>query len=502
MKYILTGLFVALSIFGSIFAINRYKAQDFGEPTDTAYYQQTYARALSSDPHFFLDVEVLNIFAMQGEAKDAAISQTLHFDPIKYPLALLYSLTGSFFPIIVLFVLAYFLPLLYGAFITWKRKKADWALSVWLLAYAFLPTAFMTMTSELRTVILIIPLSVLFAMAVFYRRSFWEQALFLIPLLMVREEALFIVAGLLGFQYLRDGIARITNLVKISVLWGLATAEYFFSLGVIPSLSVLGGGDKTYGVIALASVAIMLGVKCLHESWQATKPSAWLALCFAPLIFAFCTHVGLPWTTIGIVLVGIVWLSACFITVQDYRDDEEFQMVSSGIFVVMVIVFSLIGSTSTIQSYIQYSHDAHRYDQVQELRALIPKDEPVMGDFNTATMLYDFPIVYIYNRLPISLIGPREYHWPQNTSSEPYHTELVSLLSTKGIGYLPCPTGKVCGGGRYINYIVLPNSLPGDIETAINQAGRKLTVLKRTDLYTLYGLSEVEKPVQKFSDPS
>ena len=213
-----------------------YKYVSLGYSSEFCYYFEMAASLL--DPHlsevYNFNQFGQNIFGYAGLEGTAGFFQSVHFEPIKYLYAPLYSLTGRVSALFVFISALYFSPLLYLAWIAPLRSRSErWMAAVWGLLYVLYPPTMEVVSFDLRPRALLGPAMLLLLLAVLYRRPLWEKAAALVFLFLVREEAILIAPFLILIDWLGEDSRpkRRAALITLGVIWLAGTAAAFGFFG-------------------------------------------------------------------------------------------------------------------------------------------------------------------------------------------------------------------------------------------------------------------------------
>src|SRR5258706_7655965 len=125
---LLTLLYIVVISVAFLFSFTNYRAIEQRIPKDYSYYAQFFSKVYDDkfesqfSPLTGICMHGHNIFFMDGCDGAKNMNRSLHFEPIKYLIALLYSLFGSLIPILVFYILIFYSPLLYAAKIISDKK--------------------------------------------------------------------------------------------------------------------------------------------------------------------------------------------------------------------------------------------------------------------------------------------------------------------------------------------------------------------------------------------
>lgn len=174
---------------------------------DFPYYLQFGLKWLDSHytPRMSINPNGISFLGFYGPETTTSIHQAIHFEPIKYLDALVYWLSREASVLFIWRAILAFLPLLYLPWILKNQYKGEWGW--WLtvfLTLATLPPTLANAVYDLRPFQLIAPLLCCGILAIGLHRPRWEQLLWLNALFLVREEALLLGAGLVGYTWWQE----------------------------------------------------------------------------------------------------------------------------------------------------------------------------------------------------------------------------------------------------------------------------------------------------------
>lgn len=212
-----------------------YKYVSLGYSSEFCYYSEMTASLL--DPRlsevYNFNQFGQNVFGYAGLEGTRGFFQSVHFEPIKYLYAPLYSLTGRVSALFMFLAVLYFSPLLYLAWTAPLKTGAERLMAAaWGFLYVLYPPTMEVVSFDLRPRALLGPAMLLLLLAVLYRRPLWEKAAALVFLFMVREEAILIAPFLILVDWLSGDPMqpRRKSLFTLGAIWlvGAAAAFGFF----------------------------------------------------------------------------------------------------------------------------------------------------------------------------------------------------------------------------------------------------------------------------------
>ncbi|HVV39386.1 MAG TPA: hypothetical protein VHD31_03665 [Candidatus Paceibacterota bacterium] len=263
---ILALLYVLLSC--AVFAFGVHKSVYSVSSTDRVYYEEFYAGALDKNsPQRFSNPPQGTSIIFAGPDGAAGLHAGIHFEPIKYAAAAVWTVFGGAHAVELFYIALFFLPLLYGGYILYARG-GDTTLFLCLLAYAFSPAVLNTATDDLRPYIALLPGVLLFFLSVLYKRPVWEKFLFLNLVLAVREEALLLVLPVLAYLFVREyasGISR-TSWALLFNWCGWLLANTLYIAWIAPHYAVRGSWSALFSIserhlsVVLVVILVAAGV--------------------------------------------------------------------------------------------------------------------------------------------------------------------------------------------------------------------------------------------------
>lgn len=478
---ILFAVSVALSF---VVAEHRYKALAIGNLEYSDYLEFT-VKAFDPSIAPRLSINAYsdggNMFFRVGADSATSIWQWVHFEPIKVIPALLYALTHSVLASYIFYIVLFFLPLLYGAYLLWKHASHSALVCEGLIALAVYPSSFFYATYDLHSFYTLQSLFVCFILSLVYRRPLAEKIIFLSLFLLVREEALILGAAALVwelFRNRRDGASQ-RDIVLLWYVWGgwlavtalwdlytLRTAYVFHPplpgvilfpallLGVCGLLALLWwlwqrgtalwtyAPDALFGLLALSpalgEIVLFEPVRSPLRLVYGRSGFTFFYVLIAILIAYFYDH---NWSGMQ-KKVGILFLSAC---------------------IALFIASEAIPHASSTMQYVA-RWDAAAPDEQLVYRAaqIIPNNMPVLLDSTTIVAFYAHDNAYAYDYLPYWLPEDHVYTFPENTP------ELRKIISSG------------------ISYVVLLNADADPLLKLIKETGKSTLLVEQNSKFSFY----------------
>ncbi|MBU6214865.1 hypothetical protein KGM48_03445 [Patescibacteria group bacterium] len=491
--------FIVAVTLALIVANHRYKEITNGN-VDYSYFLQFTVRAF--DPSIVPIISInppqpgRDLTFMEGADSGSGIWQWVHFEPIKIGSALLYTLTHSISASFGFYVVLFFLPLLYGAFLLLKRVAHDDILTVALIALATYPSSLLYATGNLRPFFVLPSLFVCFALSMAYRRPLAEKILFFSLFLLVREEALVLSAAILIWEFLRNRREGQSNkstfiLFCIWLGWLTVTVLYFFNTGYTmhPPLP--------FSVLIPAALACLGALIALLWWFWREGARAWP---FVPEVFfglitiipvsiasGFSDTLQLSPLRIiygryGLTLFSI--LVVLFILYVCGRRQAFLVRKLGMLFFILCIGFGvaseLVPHASSVLAYMA-RWDARAQDEafVYRVAASIPKSTPVLLDTMTMVAFYDHDYTYAYDLLP--------YRLHDNIYGRDYPANLGELRTFIQSGNIP--------------YAVLMNSDAGPLLELLQQSGRDVVLVEKNKTFSFYRIEPDSRPQTQKNEP-
>lgn len=454
----------------SIFAYYKYRALAY-EPVDYTLYAQFAARIANFDAEtgYSMNSFGRNTFLMKGIESVDTIHQSIHFEPVKYFTATLYAVTNSPVLIFIFYSIGFFSPVLYAFFL--YRKSRNQLLLWGITAYALYPATIHTATADLRPLILLTPVLILLILSIIFERSRWEQIIFFNLLFLIREEALIIAGAIIVFVYLRHKLLKVggrqaTVFLKNYLLWLVVMATYFMWTGYAidttqlssNKLGILGNyflflGDELVFAIIIAAMAL-LGVivkyrRQLKSLWLHYTPQISFAVILMPLVLIFVLSSDKPlsemiygryelfaWSIILSVLFAIGARGSNEKTGEvgiNFATEKVSYLIT--LFLILCIPFfingHLVGTNSTYNTFLTYKKEKREADFLFALRDKIPSSVGILTDFSTAQLFYASKNMYVYNRLPYSMVKDIFEDYSINKKDERYQKMLSKLIQKR-----------------------------------------------------------------------
>lgn len=446
----LLTLFTFVCIFGGIVAYHRLAEASSGS-IDYSYFIQHLVRVFDRSLKSQLSINPVghNMFFMDGVDGAPGLWHWIHFEPIKIIAAFIYTSTQSLLAAYGFYILLFFAPLLYGAFLVYKKPEHGALVALMLTAAAVYPSSLIRATDYLRPFDVLPSLFICSTLALLYRRPRVEKLFFLFTFLLVREEALVLSMGLLLWEWLRN--RRLTLVQNDTILltnvwagWLCITFFYFLNLRYplkLPVSAALFFTTLAIGVVLLAYA--------LRWAWvrETTMPKLAPTILFSVLtvgpvlasvvaIDSLVAPMRLIYSRSGFFLFNVVIaIGLTLIVEHSHRTKRAFPRKTAYAFLGGVILLFLASElfphpSSTIAYVSRWKAAEQESALVTNIASELPRDTPILLDDATMPMFYLHDNTYDYKYLPYSLtqknIG-REF--PANRDT------LHRLLSTSQIQY-------------------------------------------------------------------
>ncbi len=482
-----------------------YKYVSLGYSSEFCYYSEMAVSLL--DPRlsevYNFNQFGQNIFGYAGLEGTRGFFQSVHFEPIKYLYAPIYSLTGRVSALFVFISILYFSPLLYLAWIAPLKTGAERLMAAaWGLLYVLYPSTMEVVSFDLRPRILLGPAMLLLLLAVLYRRPLWEKAAALVFLFLVREEAVVIAPFLILADWLDEGppSRRRTSLITLGAIWlaGTAAAFGFFEWSGFELrgevIQTLGEHWLIVGAVAIFGLLlVILAVRCYRKNYRDDTTRRWLqtaallgltALFFAGGILSYYSAYELTsirglfkylssefvYTARLSILFAALWGFAGLLW---YNMKERYRAIGAA----MMGVFAAISAVSVSQVYPQikanFNTDRDRYMvpehavEVWQLRDATDRyTTEVLWDEATMFAFCDYEHGYGLHRLPYFVVQDEDQlNYPENEDvlktlvSEKVEVIVVHRSSQSivedlltDLGIIPREIQVSDFGGRYLIY--------------------------------------------------
>jgi hypothetical protein len=435
------SLYVMMVLLSVEFALARQAALDFHE-RDFPYYAQFDVRAFDAryDASYSLSPNGHDLFGFVGTEGVRSLHQAIHFEPVKYVMALLFRLTGRIEVVFGFVAAVFFAPMLLFATRLPKRDRLDVAFAALaILAYALYPSALEAATFDLRPFSLLMPLFAMSVLSVLRRRPARETLFFFNALFLVREEAL-----IFGVVVLLVGLALDQTLVRSRaapsarpplgamigcfVAWTAVEIAYFAWCGygnvqpfTVP-LAITGFALSAAGGVVL--VARRLRSDPRSAARLVVLPPLTLLLVFAPLgvqqifdrdlvnhpnLFLFAPMYSLH---AGCVLLALV---ATWTVARSARARTGAVALAGTLVAVSLGALASPWHRAPLPRFAACetrSADAALVFDVRE--ETTPLTTSILTDQATFQAFYDYENVFVYERLPWGLVAGEDRRWPRN----------------------------------------------------------------------------------------
>lgn len=487
----LIALYVLVAIAAAMIASSNYASLEQHVPYDYPFYMQFYAKVYSQTltpelaPYTGQCMRGHNAF-FYGCDGTGGIHHGLHFDPLKYLLAAVYSVFGSPMALSVVYILAFYSPLLYAAWLIRKKLVADpRLLTLAMTVYSVFPGALVVVNDGLRLMTFFFPFFILLFLAILYRRSAIEQFIFLNLLLITREEAIIIALIPIGFMILRDYLESDTSfkeklrlfwsgrglkLLINTLLWVVPTAIYLRWISA--SYAVTGGdldsarlghtGRRLMAFIhdhvgfsaVLGLALIALGVYLIVRYHRAAldlvaksapaRAVAVIAIVSGAIVtLLFLGWTPFPWTKlffftrIGL-LVVILGLLVLLALIEMFAKDQQNEKSAWSYVLIAAIAVSLsiqlFSSSSIFRTYADNRAKSSDAALVFVARKSIdPAKDLVIADEKTNRALYDINHVIAYNGLPTGVTATSSSTFARSLFTNPYGSKTYILVEQRDV---------------------------------------------------------------------
>ncbi|HWB33892.1 MAG TPA: DUF2079 domain-containing protein [Candidatus Paceibacterota bacterium] len=492
----LAALYLALVVFASAFSYLKIESlgAQAGQGIDYSYFLQFYAHGLSPDsiaePQHFPGVGT-GMFLRGPDGRDS-IQKGIHFEPVKYAVAVLYAVSRSPFFIYIVLIAVFYSPLLYGAWLLRRTVPQPTLVFFVVLLYALSPAALPQAVAELRAFTFVYPLYFMAALAVLLRRAAWERLVLLNLLLATREEMLLLSVPLIIYEYLTERAERIPHRVSALMAWSWAAwvalaAIYFYYIrasyqlsftqptGTIGrvmhfcltnpfALSVEACAALVFFVFIVprfwkkyigadmrriaACVFVVGSLVPVCESLVAASPSFW------PPSFVF--------NRFGY-MIALVCLASLVAVAQIKPFPKRWVIWIGSAALVFFLVFQSVGHASVFAALTTMHSQISEAQLVRDARKNTPASQPIIADARTMQAFYDFTHVSVLVPQPAYAVANPQDYYPGSLD------HLADIVHADG------PVT-----------IVIQRSLAPDIAAVAAAAGKTLSVREENDLYIWY----------------
>ncbi|MDO8548377.1 MAG: hypothetical protein Q7R71_01775 [bacterium] len=420
-----------------------------------------------------------NMFFKKGPDGAPTIWRWVHMEPIKIIPAFLYTLSHSILASYFFYIVLFFLPLLYGGYLLWKRPTHGALISLGLIALAVYPSSFLYAAGELRAFFILPSLFVCFVLSLLYRRPFAEKIILLILFLLVREEALVLSAAAIVWELLRnrrDDAPHKDTAVLASVVAGWTALTLLYNWYVAYTFNPPIPGILLFPALF---VCLCVGVAVLWwlwnkgtDVWTFAPDSIFALTSLVPVTFSLITieHLGSPLRVIygryGF-MSFYVFVAVLVAYLYDHNRtglQKKIAVTGLALCIALFVISEALPHASATREYVA-RWDAGAQDDTLVYRAAesIPRDTPVLLDATTMVAFYLHQNTYAYNFLPYSLAHlDEEAAFPANTA------QLRTLISSG------------------ISYVVLLNADADPLLTLIKEAGKHTQLVEQNSKFSFY----------------
>jgi hypothetical protein len=484
------------AVFG--YSCLRIVSLDAQNGIDYSYYLQSYADDLSAksfhESVHFPGVGTAMFF--QGPDGRESIQKSIHFEPIKYLLALWYQIFQSPYALYAACIFIFYLPLLYGAWLILSRsppfKYQPLLLFFLLLLYALLPGALPQAIAETRPFTFVFPVYLMFSIALITRRPLPEKLFLLNVLLAIREEMLILAVPAIAYEYLQERAEKASHresglMLASWLMWFFLAVVYLFYIHTAYSIAFthptgfIGKVVRfcTSNPVALA-MEFTLGIAFLFFA----APTLWrryigrdlrrIAACvlvvgsLIPVIDSFIVVSPGLWPPFFIFnrygymicVVGIVCVLAIAAVMPPLPTRVLAWIGISSLF--LCVIPQILTSKSPFIHAVVMEHEVQDSRLVFDARATLPHSRSVLVDIRTMQLFYDFSTVSVLVPRPAYVVlNPQDYY-PDDAR------KFEGLLRSRPVD------------------IVVQNTSDAAVESIGHAAGRKLAILEQNGTYTWY----------------
>lgn len=458
----LIALYVAAVVLSAALSILKYQALGY-HTRDYAFYLQFASKFLdgNSSQTYALNPDGKNWLFMEGVEGIRGFHKALHFEPIKYTYAVVFSVFQSAYALFLFIALLCFLPLLYIAFALPMKTPGELRTALTLgLVYATIPSALFLPGFDLRPYLFLAPFFFLALLAIHYARPAWEQILWFNALFLAREEAIIFGASLLLFAFFKklSGAIRkpiLAGLVFSYTAWTLLTIGFLKWSGypilveklpfrVFNPFKRLDSTDSLIFLTALlGGLALVVGMWFVWKKFgrakhfQSTAETVSLGVLLVPLGYQFITEYDPNWVNFVFFspryfLHFTTLLSLALVVIAGFRisipNKAWIGMLSAyGIF---ILVLNISSPYNAVTMATRQARNAQSASPIWAFKqTLNPYKAHVLVDYATYQAFYNVENLYVYNRLPWALVEGEARHYPANH-------DILSRLINEQIDYI------------------------------------------------------------------
>ncbi len=426
----------------------KFEALDY-HTRDFAFFAQTQARLSDPDlsPHLSLNPDGHNFFGLRGTECEKSIHQGIHFAPIKYIHALLFSITGNLLPVFLFNAVIVFFPAFYLTFYLQKGSPPIDRRFFFLLSLCYLlyPSVQHLAVYDLRHYIFLTPLFVTAVLANMLGRPVIERLFFFNLLFFAREESLVLGSVVIFYVIATSEKPTASSILRHPVVWYLicyvfwytAIVTYFIWTGyrqehsfilrsLMPLLFLFFGCLTTvllrrYGdmrmprisreIVGFIALLMVFGPFVYHGGiWRHVEPYSILFF-DRYFLYAGC----------GFVCIAALW------RLVSNRTVKRAMLISAAVSCLFLLfanspLMPMPGHVSYRERPISVEVQENLAKKakgrlVHEMRDRLDyRRSFVLTDYNTHQAFFDFENVFVYQRLPWYLVPGKERYYPANRS--------------------------------------------------------------------------------------
>lgn len=436
----LMGYILTCSI-STVYSYFKFKSLNF-HPRDFPFYLQFAAKLgdRNLSDQYSLNPDGHNFIGFYGTEGEDNFHRTLHFEPVKYTYSLVYLLFKTPVALFLFGALIFFSPVVYFAFIHYKRQESSHAI-VWFFAilYIFTTLTLETVSFDLRPFIFLGPVFAVLIFSIHFDRPHWEKILLFNCLFLIREEAmLFAGAALIytaALEYTRSKkifLAKVFTLnwlVWVGILFlyygwtGFAFTNYLKVFQHVPSGKFILVGIGLIFLLGLSGPGFFIIKKRNQQVSFSLLILFSYSLIFFPVLMGFLPYFARVNLKFCLLLVYrgaryyflYITVIVFLVLVWDlFLKNREKRILNYIIFIILgcLMVFTGRAAYDQLNRYIKQEKPAAVVFSVRENTDKYKTG--ILCDYSTYQAFYDYENVFCYSRLPSYMIsGPNRYY-PEN----------------------------------------------------------------------------------------
>lgn len=433
--------YVLICSITTVYSYLKFKSLNF-HPRDFPFYLQFAAKLGDQNlsNQYSLNPDGHNFLGFHGTEAEDNFHQSLHFEPVKYTYPLVYLIFQTPVALFLFGALIFFSPVVYFAFIHFKREENRHAIVLFFtIIYIFTTLTLETASFDLRPFAFLAPVFALLIFSIHFDRPHWEKILFFNCLLLIREEAMIFAFGALLYTAAREytqskklfvaKIFTINWLVWVGILFlyygwtGYASVKYLYAFLRISRGKFILNGIGLIFFFGLPYLSLFIIKKRNQQLFSSLLIIFTYSLVFIPLFMGFLPFFSLSNLNYFIIMILLsprfsflyIPLLVFFVLLWDMFLSNRKKIVLMLITAIIMGYFIVSTSQAAYSKFRKFAAEREPAEIVFSIRENTDKYKTgILCDYNTYQTFYDYENVFCYNRLPSYLISGADRYYPYN----------------------------------------------------------------------------------------